>query len=105
MPKSLPPDVDTLSGRRSQPKLTREISKQCAAVQPLFGLASLLGPDGPVVSFQGGQSAKIEFFGFIGLCCLVAVGGFSALVGYLDNVIEYGHKYLTTAAIVLVQTA
>ena len=76
----------------------------CAIVQPLSFIASNLGPNGVEgVSFS--DEDRTAFFEFVGACCLVAVGGVAAFVGYMENLFNYGSVRITVGAIAVAQLA
>jgi hypothetical protein len=71
----------------------------CAIIQPLAGIASAVGPDGPVVS----DASEAAFWSFLGACCLFAIGVSSMLVGFIEFIMDSGEITQTTLLIILTQ--
>jgi hypothetical protein len=71
----------------------------CAIIQPTFSSAAAIGADGGTVT-EGVPMAVL-----VGGLCLITTGVLSVYVGYMQVVHDWGHKFLTGAAILFVQTA
>jgi hypothetical protein len=73
----------------------------CALIQPLANIASGVGADGPIVT----DASQVEFWQFVGSCCLFALGVSSMLVGYVEFIHDWGELTPLTLLIILTQSA
>jgi len=73
----------------------------CALIQPLAGMATRVGPDGPLYTDAGTS----QFWQFVGACLLFAIGVCSMLVGYLEFIHDWGEITHSALLIVLTQSA
>lgn len=71
----------------------------CALIFPMADIASLVGPNGTTASEGIGLSA------LIGSIFVVIMGILGIVIGYLQAIHDYGHKYLTGFFLAFVQLA
>jgi hypothetical protein len=71
----------------------------CALIFPMADIASLVGPNGTTASEGIGLSALIASI------LVVIMGILGIVVGYLQAIHDYGHKYLTGFFLVFIQLA
>jgi hypothetical protein len=71
----------------------------CAIIQPLAGIASAVGPDGPVAA----DASEVAFWGFVGACCLFSIGVSSMIVGFIEFIMDNGEITQSTLLIILTQ--
>jgi hypothetical protein len=71
----------------------------CAIIQPLAGIATAVGPNGPIVS----DASEVAFWSFLGSCCLFAIGVSSMIVGFIEFIMDSGEITQTTLLIILTQ--
>jgi hypothetical protein len=73
----------------------------CAVIQPLANLVGAFGPDGANSTHLG----EIPFWGMVGAFCLLFNGIFAVFTGYVSNVHDWSHRYLTSMLIITIQVS
>lgn len=71
----------------------------CALIQPLANISTFVDSNGPTPQ----DPTQVNYWQFVGSCCLFAIGVTAMLEGYVEAIQDWGEVTLHTIGIVITQ--